>query len=660
MIRLDMQVVSLTDKLGTGGTFVDTKGTDDAVRGTDGNDLIKSGAGNDRIYSGAGDDKIYAGDGNDYVDAGSGNDIVYAGTGNDTVLGGTGADKIFGEDGNDWLDGGADNDFIDGGTGNDWLFGGTGADELFGGDGNDQLWGGDGNDYVSGDAGNDALRGDAGNDTLDGGSGNDWLDGGTGNDLVIGGSGSDWLLGGAGNDTLFGGNGWDQDGVRNTFEFGFSEARSLGTGVAANGQDLIADFQVGRDLIDIRSLVARFYDDQKGFYSFVDKGVGGSWSSGGVSVAIDSVNSYGEASARITFGASGTSATSSVTFQGVDVDELSSSMLLKPSWKLIYGSDAGEALTTPVTNYLGASGADVQIVVYAGGGDDTVIGGSGGDRIYGEAGNDLISGMAGNDSLSGGAGDDSLDGGSGGDYLYGGVGNDQIVGGLDGDRLWGEDGNDVMYGDSTDPASLTGGDDAMWGGNGGDRIFGGAGNDVLYGEAGNDSIDGGRGNDFIDGGSGNDTLAGGAGADTFAFRGAFKVDWAKGAAWLDLGTSGTGNGHDVITDFQKGVDKIRFVIAGQPDDLTSFTKSLGTTWLPDLPEQNQSFKSGVWGQLLSQVDTDGNGKVDALLIQEHDSPSALGGGMVTGDQSWSILVNGVFTNTMASESLSLKDVFEIA
>ena len=49
MLRLDMNVIALSDKFGTGATF---KGTDknDAVRGTDGNDNIQSGGGNDRVY----------------------------------------------------------------------------------------------------------------------------------------------------------------------------------------------------------------------------------------------------------------------------------------------------------------------------------------------------------------------------------------------------------------------------------------------------------------------------------------------------------------------------------------------------------------------------------------------------------------------------------
>jgi Ca2+-binding RTX toxin-like protein len=64
----------------------------------------------------------------------------------------------------------------------------------------------------------------------------------------------------------------------------------------------------------------------------------------------------------------------------------------------------------------------------------------------------------------------------------------------------------------------------------GDDLFGNAGNNKLFGLSGADSLDGGKGNDL---------LTGGGGADTFAFK--------------------TGDGHDTITDFTNGVDKIDVV-----------------------------------------------------------------------------------------------------
>ena len=55
-------------------------------------------------------------------------------------------------------------------------------------------------------------------------------------------------------------------------------------------------------------------------------------------------------------------------------------------------------------------------------------------------------------------------------------------------------------------------------------------------------LDGGAGNDTLVGGRGTDTLTGGAGADLFRF--------------LTNQDSGVGLARDVITDFEKGSDKI--------------------------------------------------------------------------------------------------------
>lgn len=74
------------------------------------------------------------------------------------------------------------------------------------------------------------------------------------------------------------------------------------------------------------------------------------------------------------------------------------------------------------------------------------------------------------------------------------------------------------------------------GGTKNDTLYGGDGNDKLYGNEGNDKLFGDAGNDTLYGGFGNDTLTGGDGADVFYYS--------------------NGDGKDVITDYQSGVDKI--------------------------------------------------------------------------------------------------------
>ncbi len=649
-IRLKFNVTNLQ----TGATTATGSTQNTAVLGTDAADVISTGSGHDRIFAGGGNDTVNAGDGNDWVDAGAGDDEVHGGNGNDTLLGGTGNDELHGDDGNDWLDGGADNDRLDGGTGNDYLFGGAGLDEVIGGAGHDQMWGGAGDDALFGGSGNDALRGEAGDDLLDGEADHDWLDGGAGNDVLVGGSGADTLIGGAGNDLLFGGSvtyaqagdvtviaGSTKDGQRDVFQWWFSEARALTGVLSAQGNDTVMDLEKGLDLVDIRSLTARFYDEQQSFYDFIDAKQPGTWQAAGADVSI-SLSQSADGALLEFFQTSNAANKASITLAGLGVSELSSSMLLKPTWKLVYGGD-GVDDNGGAGSGGGSGGASVQIVYYGGGGNDNLIGGNAGDRLYGEAGNDNLVGNGGGDWLYGGDGNDSIDGGTGNDYLLGGAGLDEIVGGDGNDAIWGEAGADFVRAGA--------GADVVWGGLDGDDIDGGADNDTLYGEAGNDVLKGGAGNDILDGGAGSEILTGGAGKDLFVFRGDLKIDWDKGEVWFDLGRKGAQSGHDSITDFNVADgDKIRFVISGSMDDKTEFTKSLLPRLNPllDVPTQDMQFVDEAWGSLFSQYDSD-------LIIGE------TGGAGTTGDRSWSITIENVFSTNFDLDDLkaNLGSVFEI-
>lgn len=206
-------------------------------------------------------------------------------------------------------------------------------------------------------------------------------------------------------------------------------------------------------------------------------------------------------------------------------------------------------------------------------GDDLILGGYGGDLIFGYFGDDTIFGGPGNDAIDGGkgrdkifgnTGDDILYGGTDDDYVHGGLGNDTIFGGTENDTLYGGFGNDVIDGGS--------GDDAIYGGQGDDRILGKLGNDRLGGGLGNDTIHGGGGNDTISGGLGADVLSGGAGADVFVF----------GAPRQ----SQPGINSDTITDFERGFDRINFIlmdadthVAGVQDFVFSFdTAQANSIW----------------------------------------------------------------------------------
>ncbi|MDI3393797.1 retention module-containing protein [Pseudomonas sp. V98_8] len=157
-----------------------------------------------------------------------------------------------------------------------------------------------------------------------------------------------------------------------------------------------------------------------------------------------------------------------------------------------------------------------------------------------------LTGTAGDDTLVAGNGDAIIHAGDGNDLLYSGPGNDLLDGGTGIDTAsyahatagvtvnLGETGAQDTFGAGTDTLTaienLTGSNfnDALTGDHNSNIITGGLGNDVLNGEGGDD---------FLIGGLGNNTLTGGSGADTF--------QWLNG-----------NSGHDVITDFTPGADKL--------------------------------------------------------------------------------------------------------
>ncbi|MEO0770411.1 MAG: hypothetical protein AAFY72_13455, partial [Cyanobacteria bacterium J06649_4] len=157
-----------------------------------------------------------------------------------------------------------------------------------------------------------------------------------------------------------------------------------------------------------------------------------------------------------------------------------------------------------------------------------------------------------------------------------------IDGGSEADRLAGNEGDDVLLGDSGDDKLFAGvGSDILDGGSGKDRILGGDGRDVLLGESGNDTLLGGDGDDVLMGVTGKDTLIGGAGSDTFVF--------------------GTGDGTDVVRDFEVDTDKIGLV-AGELTfaDLTITQKGGSTVLGVASSGESLAILSGVQASTLGE------------------------------------------------------------
>ncbi len=99
-------------------------------------------------------------------------------------------------------------------------------------------------DTYVGFATDETVFGGGGADTIDGGGGNDALYGGADNDTLTGGLGSDLIVGGTGDDILVGGVDID------TFLF-----------IEGDGVDVINDFEVGTDVIDLADFRFNGVDD---------------------------------------------------------------------------------------------------------------------------------------------------------------------------------------------------------------------------------------------------------------------------------------------------------------------------------------------------------------------------------------------------------------
>jgi Ca2+-binding RTX toxin-like protein len=158
----------------------------------------------------------------------------------------------------------------------------------------------------------------------------------------------------------------------------------------------------------------------------------------------------------------------------------------------------------------------------------------------------ILTGTAGDDALVAGTGNNELHGGAGNDLLYSGPGNDLLDGGTGIDTAsyahatagvtvnLGESGVQNTIGAGTDTLTAI---ENLTGSNFNDSLTGDHNSNIITGGLGNDVLNGAGGDDFLIGGLGNNTLTGGSGADTF--------QWLNG-----------NSGHDVITDFTPGADKL--------------------------------------------------------------------------------------------------------
>lgn len=329
----------------------------------------------------------------------------------------------------------------------------------------------------------ETLAGTSGRDNLTGTAQEDLLAGRAGNDLLRGLGGNDILQDGAGIDTLEGGAGQD------LFVLWHDNAR-----------DVIADFELGQDRLDLSGMP--FFHDPSGLeVTSMSWGALVTWrgeeaeihraGGGGLSRAdiLASIHAGGDRPALVIYDPS-------------EVPEPEPEPQPQPE-----PQPEPEPEPEPSETLVGGSGTD------------SLRGAGGDDHLDGQDGNDTLEGLEGDDTLLGGNGNDSLRGREGNDSIVGGEGNDSLLGDTGDDTLLAGEGNDIVWGgDGRDLANLGGGNDIYYdapqgGPEGNDTIFGGLGDDTIWGAFGDEEIDGGEGADLIYGGAGEDTIRGGLGRD---------------------------------------------------------------------------------------------------------------------------------------------------
>ncbi|MCI5044019.1 MAG: hypothetical protein MRY72_04920 [Aquisalinus sp.] len=431
----------------------------------------------------------------------------------------------------------------------------TFAEHRFGTDLNDNLAGNEGNEFFNGADGNDLILAGDGNHLIEGGDGNDVINTGSGEDWIFGGSGADIIQAGVGQNYL--------QGDRYDIDFGrFADSFVFDGNF---GQTIIADFEANdtlylnniASLSSVEDVLVVLQDNESGIAVLALDDLGQITFSGWntedlkniISIKINEVPDTSEAGSDDgsaqddTTDPQGEGAGSEAdddsdsesedSDAGDDSDEQSDDnaddvpsepveVTLTDKHDFHNGDNLDEIIhALKGHDTVHASGGNDFVSgdqgmddLYGGAGDDELSGGDGHDYLLGEDGNDKLLGDAGSDILDGGAGEDYLDGGTGNDQLFGGESADTLLGGLGNDKLYGDIGNDKLFGDEgRDELNGDAGDDELNGGLGNDKLFGGIGNDILLGREGNDRLEGQEGDDQLYGGLGKDILIGDLGND---------------------------------------------------------------------------------------------------------------------------------------------------
>ncbi|MGM3172564.1 serralysin family metalloprotease [Dickeya lacustris] len=136
-----------------------------------------------------------------------------------------------------------------------------------------------------------------------------------------------------------------------------------------------------------------------------------------------------------------------------------------------------------------------------------------------------------------------------------------------------------------------------------ENAIGGSGNDVIVGNVSNNRIDGGAGNDVIFGDGGADILTGGKGKDIFVYA---------------LDKDSLSSSPDIITDFQRGEDKIDLSAFNKNHNLNFVNQFSGNQNEVLLNWNEQAHQTNVWLHLNGHENADFMIKVTGAPLQTSD------------------------------------------